>query len=270
MATLTKYANAHTTILTGYTNPSNAYTDDTAYATATPAKNNEVSAYWGFPAFTTGDIPDGSTINSVKVTILFKCSVNNSVATQYLQAFVTTTAQGSEQSNSSMPTSDTALEHTVTTITLANLRTADVVRARTRSARGNSNTSETFSIQYVRVTVDYTVKSPIVAAIATASDIVAALKGKGKLIGEITTAPTTGAILNGKGKLIGSVDGITSTAGNLRTRKQILAAISANSNIIVVLTAKGKVIGVIDANSAIVADLKSKSSGNSNFMFLWF
>jgi len=159
VAVLTKYANAHTAITTGYTNPTNAYADDgTNYATAAPgAKNTEVSAYWGFPAFSTSDIPDGSTINSITVEHEFKTSTTSSIATEYIQVFVNTEAVGSEQSNASEPATDTRLDHQVTTgVTLANLRTADVVRARTRSLRGNSATAVTFSLDFVRITVDYT------------------------------------------------------------------------------------------------------------------
>ena len=159
MSKVSKYANTHTAITTGYTNPSNAYaTGDSAYATAMPgSKNSEVAAYWGFPAFTTSDIPDGSTINSVTVKHVFKVSTNASVAEEYIQLYLGTTSQGTEQVNVKEPLTDTELSNAVTSvITLSNLRTADFVRARTRSRRGNSNTSVTFSIDYVLIEVDFT------------------------------------------------------------------------------------------------------------------
>ena len=134
MSTITKYANVHTAITGGYTDPSNAYSDDGSYATAAPGKNSERSAYFGFPAFTTSDIPDGATINSVKVDLEFKVSTTSSVATQYLQIFIGTTGIGSEQVNSGEPMTDTILEHLVTSgILLSDLRTADNVRGRLRS-----------------------------------------------------------------------------------------------------------------------------------------
>lgn len=157
MATITKAASAHTAITTGYTNPTNAFTDDSVYATAAPGKNAEISAYWGFPAFTSLEIPDGSVINSVKVAHQFKCSTTSSVATEYCQLFLGTTAVGTEQSNAAEPAADTELAHTVTSgVAVSDLRTADYLRCRTRSARGNSNTAVTFSLDYIYVTVDYT------------------------------------------------------------------------------------------------------------------
>lgn len=157
MATVSKFADAHTAITGGYTDPSNAFADDGAYATAAPGKNSEISAYFGFPAFSAADIPDGSTINSVLVELEFLVSTTASVAEQFLQLFVTTTAQGTEQADTTEPTTETILSHEVTSgITLTDLRTADVVRGRSRSRRGNSNTAVTFSVDFVRLTVDYT------------------------------------------------------------------------------------------------------------------
>lgn len=161
MATVSKFANAHTTITTGYTNSSNAFADDGTNATAAPAKNAEVSAYFGFAAFSTSDIPDSSTINSVQVDIEFLVSVNTSVAEQFAQVFVNTTGVGSEQQDLSEPLSATVLSHNVTSgVTLTDLRSADVVRCRSRSRRGNSSTAVTFSIDFVRITVDYTAPAP--------------------------------------------------------------------------------------------------------------
>ncbi len=157
MSQITKYASYHTAISSGYTNPTNGFADDGAYATGAPNKNSEISAYWGFPGFTSLEIPDGSQINSVKVEIQFKVSTASSVATQYLQSFLNTTGIDVEQTDASEPTTDTLLSHSVTSgVSLSDLRIDDTVRARTRSRRGNSNTAVTFSIDYVSITVDYT------------------------------------------------------------------------------------------------------------------
>jgi len=157
MATVSKYASYHTVITTGYTNPSNAYADDGVYATAAPAKSAQVSAYFGFAGFTTSEIPDGSIINSVTIEFQYKVSTTSSIATQYWQVFNDTTGLGTEQSDASEPTTDTIKTHQVTSgFTLTDLRSNDTVRARLRSARGNSNTAVTFSIDYVKITVDYT------------------------------------------------------------------------------------------------------------------
>jgi len=157
MAKATKYASYHTAIDTGYTNPANAYANDSNYATAAPGKNTVVSAYWGFAAFGTGDIPNGATINYIVFRHVFKVSTTSSVANEYIQGFIDTTAQGTEAGNTNEPTSDTELSHQVNSgITLTDLRTADKVRARTRSHQGNSSTAVTFSIKYVEIEVDYT------------------------------------------------------------------------------------------------------------------
>lgn len=173
MATVTKLANANEAITTGYTDPTNAYADNGSYATAAPNKNQQVSSYYGFPAFEVEDIPNNSTINSVKVEIQFKVSTTSSVATQYLQVFINTSGVGSEQSNADEPTTDTLFSHTVTEgVTLANLREANVVRGRLRSARGNSNTAVTFSVDYVNCTVDYTAPPPVTKEIGEINGIV--------------------------------------------------------------------------------------------------
>lgn len=217
MATVSKYANAHTAITTGYTNPSNAYADDTNYATAAPGKNSEVSAYWGFPAFTTSDIPDNSTINSVTVTHLFKVSTSSSVADEYVQVFVNTTAQGTEQSNTSEPLTDTELSHQVTSgVTLTNLRTADVVRARTRSRRGNSNTAVTFSIDYVKITINYSPPtSPIYSTIDSVSSVTGTLKGSGKGSVSIDCSFSTTLTLKGSAEMITSIASTLNVSGTI-------------------------------------------------------
>jgi len=219
MATISKYAAYHTAITTGYTNPSNAYADDGVYATAAPAKNAQVSAYFGFPAFTTDDIPNGSTINSVTTEFEYHVSTTASIATQYWQTFKGTTGLGTEQSDASEPTSDVVKTHQVTSdITLSDLRTANTVRMRLRSARGNSNTAVTFYIDYVKITVDYTVPnfiygSAVLSGVGTLSGIgalikygLATLSGIGELTGIGSLIKTGTAILSGVGNL--AVNGI--------------------------------------------------------------
>lgn len=174
MATVSKFASVHTAITGGYTDPSNGFADDGVYATAAPVKNAEISAYWGFPAFSTADIPDGATIDSVTAEIEFKVSTTASVAEQFLQLFVVTTAQGTEQSDTTEPTTDTLLQHQVTTgVTLADLRTADTVRGRTRSRRGNSNTAVTFSLDYAKLTVVYSTVQTFEQALPATSTVAA-------------------------------------------------------------------------------------------------
>lgn len=165
MPTVSKFASYHTAITTGYTNPSNGFNDDGVYATAAPAKNAEVSAYWGFAGFTTEEIPDGAIINSVTIEHEFKVSTTASIAEEYFQIFKGTTGQGTEQSDLTEPLTDKVVSHQVTNgITLSDLRQDNYVRLRTRSRRGNSNTAVTFYIDYVKITVDYTTPTPILVS----------------------------------------------------------------------------------------------------------
>jgi hypothetical protein len=215
MPTISKFAAYHTPITTGYTNPSNAYADDGVYATAAPAKNAEVSAYFGFPAFTTDEIPDGATINSVTTEFEYHVSTTASIATQYWQTFKGTMGLGTEQSDASEPLSDVIKTHQVTTgITLTDLRTDDYVRMRLRSVRGASNTAVTFYIDYVKITVDYTVPSfvygsAILSGIGALSAIgalikhgLATLSGIGNLTGIGRLILAGRSTLNGVGSLI--------------------------------------------------------------------
>lgn len=162
MATVTKFANANAVVTTGYTNPTNAYADDSVYATAAPGKNGVVNSDYGFPAFTTSDIPAGSTIDSVTAEIQFKVSTTSSIATQDLQLNNNGTLLGSMQTDATEPTTDKLLTHQVTTgISQSDLQTANFIKARVGSQRANSNTAVTFSLDYVKLTVAYTVASPV-------------------------------------------------------------------------------------------------------------
>jgi hypothetical protein len=217
MPTISKFAAYHTPITTGYTNPSNAYADDGVYATAAPAKNAEVSAYFGFPAFTTDEIPDGATINSVTTEFEYRVSTTASIATQYWQTFKGTTGLGTEQSDASEPLTDVIKTHQVTTgITLTDLRTDNNVRMRLRSVRGNSNTAVTFYIDYVKITVDYTVPSFVYGSAVLSG--IGALSAIGALIKYGLATLSGMGNLTGIGRLILAGSSILSGIGSLVTR----------------------------------------------------
>lgn len=156
MPTVTKFANANAAVTTGWSSPTNAYADDGVYATAAPGKNADITTDYGFPAFTTSDIPAGSVINSVTVEIQDKSSTTSSTgATIGVQLENNTTLLGSEQTQG-MSTTDQLLTHQVTTgIAQADLQTANVVKARVRGHRANSNNAITWSLDYVKLTIDY-------------------------------------------------------------------------------------------------------------------
>lgn len=139
-----------------WTSPNNAHADDGVYATAAPGKNQEFASVWSVP-FATGDIADGSTVNSVTVEVQWKVSTNASVATLRSSAFadsaqVTTVSASPGVNDAAEPTADTVRTYTATP-TLAELRDLWI---RAQAMRGNTNTAFTASLDYIKVTVDYT------------------------------------------------------------------------------------------------------------------
>lgn len=160
MAVVSKFASTNAIVTTGWTNPTNAYADDTSYATAVPAKNTTVNSDYGFANFSTAEIPNGSTINSVTMSARVFNSSTTTIKTHGIQGRLSGANNGTEATN----TGDTA-EATITTtlsgITLANLQSASTtLLARVRSTQGNSNTTSTSSLDWVNITVDYTAPLP--------------------------------------------------------------------------------------------------------------
>lgn len=139
-----------------WTNPNNAHADDGVYAIAAPGKNQEFASVWNV-AFSTFDIPNGATINSVTVEVQWKVSTTSSVATLRSTAFAdsaqTTAVSASPGVNDTAePTADTVRTYTATP-TLDQLRDLWV---RVQAMRGNTNTAVTCSLDYLKVAVNYT------------------------------------------------------------------------------------------------------------------
>jgi hypothetical protein len=175
VATVTKAANAHTVVATGWTNPANCYatTNDSTYATIISAKNATYSGDFGFPAFTTGDIPDGSTINSVTVYTTYGVTVATTGMLVGIQCRRNTggVTLGSEITTAAASMADANV--VATGATLTDLRTANEFRARARVTKGSTSTASTGNIDRLYVTVDYT--AGVQNAVATAADSVASL-----------------------------------------------------------------------------------------------
>jgi len=153
-----KFANANTTVTTGWTNPTNAYADDGTYTTAAPGKNLSVITDYGFPAFDTTIIPGNSVIDSMVAEIQFKVSTTSSIATMGIQLNNNGTLLGSQQTDATEPAADTLLTHTVTVagnVKLADLQTANQMKLRVSAIQGNSSTAVTFSVDYVTLNVTY-------------------------------------------------------------------------------------------------------------------
>lgn len=171
--TATKAASTNSQISGAWTDPTNAYgtSSDDTYATHTQAsRNGTAEIEYGFASFTTGDIPDGSTIDSVKVTAEAKVSQSIGSIIQITIENPSDTAVGSSASTSN--TTDTVIESTASTIpTLQNLRDQTVIASMLYD-RANSPDTETVSIDYVSITVVYT-------APAAGGDVVAPYTGGG-------------------------------------------------------------------------------------------
>jgi hypothetical protein len=156
VATVTKFADANTTITTGWTSPTAAYADDASYATAAPAKNSSVVTDYGVAAFTSGDIPDNSIINSVTIEAQYKSSVTNSTGATFGLRLNDNGSLHTETTFGMSTTDQTGTRANSSAVTLANLRIANTVKARVTGLRGNSNNAITWSVDYVKITVDYT------------------------------------------------------------------------------------------------------------------
>lgn len=173
MATLTKIATgaavaAGSPFNGSWTNEQNARvaTSDAAaagsatYATCAPGKNQEFASLW---PFVFSEIPAGSAINSCLVKVQWKVSTTSSIAELRSALFADNGAGSPDQasalsavpgvSRTTEPTADTDDSYTASP-SAAQLRQG--VWVRVQALRGNTNTSATFSLDYIQVTVNYT------------------------------------------------------------------------------------------------------------------
>jgi hypothetical protein len=149
------------------------------------AKNTSITSDFGFPAFTTSDIPDGSTINSVTIEIQYKSDTTGSAnAVIGLQFNNNGTLLGTETTFGMSLTDTVVTKQTTTGITLADLQTANLVKARLRGARAASNTAITWSVDYVKVTVDYSAVTTVIPTGVSASGSV------GTVVPQVVKVPT--------------------------------------------------------------------------------
>lgn len=139
----------------GWTSAANATADDGVYATATPAKNGTTTGDWDFAAFSDAELPAGSTINSVTVEVQWKVSTTASVDTLGV-AGVNGSSAGTETTTTTATTADSVATASLSGVTESDLKTAGQIKGRVRASRGNTNTAFTASLDYVKVTVDYT------------------------------------------------------------------------------------------------------------------
>jgi hypothetical protein len=138
-----------------------AATGDNSYATAVlgTSKNTARASAFSFPAFTSGDIPDGSTINSVTVTVEWGYTVQVTGATLGVQIHNPAgTPLGAETTKTTAVEAQSTQQVTAG-ITLDDLRNGAAV-ANVRFRKGNTVTDTTGQLDFVSLTVDYTEPVP--------------------------------------------------------------------------------------------------------------
>ena len=161
MAAVTHAANANAVVTTGWGSPTNGYADDAAYATATPAKNSTVNSDFGFADFTSGEIPAGSIIDSVTVSMKSKNATTVTLKTHGVQGYDSGSTSGTE-ATATGNTTEATITATLAAVTLADVRSAStLLKARVRSTQGSSSTTSLSSLNYVSMTVNYTTTTPI-------------------------------------------------------------------------------------------------------------
>ena len=202
-----------------WTNPNNAHADDGVYATAAPGKNQEFASVWNVP-FSTSDVPSGATINSVLVEVQVKCSTTASIGIVTSSLFADSSqatgigAVPGVQSPATEPTADTTYSFTRNP-TEAQVRDLWI---RVQGTRGNSNTALTWSLDFVRATVNYT-------------DPPAGTTGSG---GGSATAPTASGAAKESFKATGAATArpaASSATGKLRFTGSASASVQASTAI---------------------------------------
>jgi hypothetical protein len=178
MATITRAANQHTVVATGWTNPSYCYstTTDSSYATIATAKNSTLSGDYGFAAFTTADIPDNATVSVVVYTTYgMSAAVTGGLVGLQARRNSTSTTLGSEITRSTASMADANV--TATGATLDDLRTSNEFRVRARGTKGNTSNASTAQIDRLYIIVTW--QPPAVTFTADAV-IKATVAGTGK------------------------------------------------------------------------------------------
>lgn len=163
MPTVTKAASSHTAVATGWTNPSNAFatTGNNVYATAASVKNGTVSGRFGFPDFTSADIPDFANIDAVRIVVEWLMSASVTGGLLGCLPEVGAAAAGTEVTKTTTAEAQSTATYTAGAITLADLRSASsLVSALIRVTKGSTNTAMTGSLDFARIEVDYTATTP--------------------------------------------------------------------------------------------------------------
>jgi len=200
VATLSKLANANTVVTTGWTNPTNAYssTDSDASATAAPAKNSSIVSDFGFPAFTAGEIPDTYVLTGVTAEVRYKSSVTDSTgATLRFQINNNGTLVGTESSNGMTLSFSTVTDTETSGVSLSDLRTANLVKVRLTGARSSSNNVITWSVDYVKLTANYSPTGSITANATIKATASGSVTANANIRGTVASSITANAYISG-------------------------------------------------------------------------
>ncbi|HNX81679.1 MAG TPA: hypothetical protein PKL77_05990 [Candidatus Omnitrophota bacterium] len=153
MSAVTGFANGNTVVAGSWANPTYVYADDGSYTVITPAQiTSGLILEVTFPNL---EIPAGSTINSVLVRTQCKVSNTGAYITAYLRAMYDGADVGFVASQQMNTTSDITFDcTTVGTWTVAKLN--DGKAGAYINPYRVSATSSTFSVDYIKIMVDYT------------------------------------------------------------------------------------------------------------------
>ncbi|MEL7591815.1 MAG: hypothetical protein AAGU17_11055 [Anaerolineaceae bacterium] len=165
MTVLTAWANSYAAdgALGGWTNPANAYSDDTVYATVTAqAKNSWYSNLFGFDL---SGIPDGAVINSLVITAQWKNSANDTAGPAFFLTHEVSGVEGAGTTDTTGQTAEELVTWSPTGLTAADLKSA-AFYAITRFRR-TDNTAHTASLDYIKIDIDYSVVKILTAEVGS-------------------------------------------------------------------------------------------------------
>jgi hypothetical protein len=206
MPTLTRAANAHSVVSTGWTNSSNAFstTGDNVYSTTlngSTSKNLNHVGDFGFANILSAAIPDGSTIDEVRIRCEADLSGTGVGVLFGVLGRISGADSGSETTKTS--TGEEEVVATLSGVTLSDLRSAStVLKARCRGAKGNTASAFTVFLDYVRLEVDYTEAGGTTFENTATVDAVATIGATT----EVQTPATFGSTVQTK---VAQVDGLT-------------------------------------------------------------
>ena len=240
MSLLSKHASAYT-LTTGFngnfTNPANAYANDTNYATEqSTGRNTEFATNWR--GFDFSSIPAGSTINSVDVYILCKISAANSKGEWRSSVWEDVTASAAltsgtsgalngevQQTLAATNTTEAYWHYALGTLpTLAQLQATNF-GIRVQISRGNTTTAYIHSINDIYIAVDYT-EGAVTRNVTTSNNISfstanATLSNKIEVAIANPLVLSTSSILSDIILASTSIDLIISTSGVLSDTLQV-------------------------------------------------